>query len=190
MNFLNYSELPILDFIQEYLSCGFLNKVMPVITSLADAGIIWIIAAVVMLCFKKTRKMGLTVGLALVIGLTLGNGVMKPLINRVRPYTLNENIKLLIDPLHDGSFPSGHTLASFEAAGAMMLRNKRFGIPALVLAIVIAFSRLYLYVHYPTDILGGIAFGLLFAFVSYILINKLYAKFGWDADISRKNLLD
>lgn len=180
MNFLNVKELPVLDFIQEHIACGFLDKVMPILTSLADAGIIWIIAAVVMLCFKKTRKMGLTVGIALVMGLILGNGVMKPLINRVRPYTLNEDFKLLIEPLHDGSFPSGHTLASFEAAGAMMLRNKKFGIPALVLAIVIAFSRLYLYVHYPTDILGGIVFGLLFAFVSYILVNKLYKRFNWD----------
>ena len=180
MNFLNTYELPILEYIQEHLACGFLNKVMPVITSLADAGIFWIAVAVVMLFFKKTRKMGLTVGGALILGLVIGNGVLKPLIDRTRPYELSENIKLLIDPLHDGSFPSGHTLASFEAAGAMLLCDRRFGYPALALALVIAFSRLYLFVHYPTDILAGIVLGLLFALVSYTFIKTLYLKFGWD----------
>lgn len=182
MNFLNTYELPVLEFIQEHLACGFLNAVMPIITSLADAGIFWIAVAVVMMFFRKTRKMGLTIGGALVLGLILGNGVLKPLINRTRPYELSENIKLLIEPLHDGSFPSGHTLASFEAAGAMLLCDKRFGYPALALATVIAFSRLYLFVHYPTDILAGIVLGLFFAFVSFIIIKKLYSKFGCDSN--------
>lgn len=180
MDFLNSFELNILEFINEHLSCGFLDKVMPIVTSLADAGIFWIIAAVIMLFFKRTRKMGLTVGVALVLGLAIGNGVLKPLIDRIRPYDFKEamggSVNLLIERLHDGSFPSGHTLASFEAAGAMLLRDKRFGIPALILAIIIAFSRLYLFVHYPTDILGGIVLGLLFAFCAYYIINAVYKK--------------
>ena len=179
MDFLNNFELGILDFIRDNLSCSFLDKVMPVITSLADAGIFWIIVAVIMLCFEKTRKMGLTVGIALVLGLAIGNGMLKPLINRIRPYDV-KGIEPFIEKLHDGSFPSGHTLASFEAAGALMLRDKRYGIPAIVLAVVIAFSRLYLYVHYPTDVLGGIVLGLLFAFLAYIAVNAVYQKFGWD----------
>ncbi len=180
MNFLNNFELGILDFISENLSCSFLDKVMPVITSLADAGIFWIVIAVLMLCFKKTRKTGLTVGVALIFGLAIGNGILKPLIGRIRPYELKGDVELLIEKLHDGSFPSGHTLASFEAAGALMFRDKRFGIPALVLAVVIAFSRLYLYVHYPTDVLGGIVLGLAFAFLAYLVVNAVYKKFGWD----------
>lgn len=179
MDFLNNFELGILDFIRDNLSCSFLDKVMPVITSLADAGIFWIIVAVIMLCFKRTRKAGLTVGIALIFGLAVGNGMLKPLIGRVRPYDV-KGIEPIIEKLHDGSFPSGHTLASFEAAGALMLRDKRFGIPALVLAIVIAFSRLYLYVHYPTDVLAGIVLGLLFAFLAYLVVNALYKKVGWD----------
>ena len=177
MDFFNTYELPVLDFIREHLACTFLDRVMPIITSLADAGIFWIIAAVVMIFFKKTRKMGLTVGLALVFGLVLGNGVLKPLIARIRPYDVKGISDLLIEKLHDGSFPSGHTLASFEAAGAMLLCDKRFGIPAAVLATVIAFSRLYLYVHYPSDVVAGIILGLLFAYVSYLIINALFKRF-------------
>lgn len=179
MEFLNNFELGFLDFIRDNIACPFLDKVMPIITSLADAGIFWIVIAVVMLCFRKTRKMGLTVGIALIFGLAVGNGMLKPLIGRVRPYDV-KGIEPFIEKLHDGSFPSGHTLASFEAAGALMLRDKRFGIPALVLAIVIAFSRLYLYVHYPTDVIAGIVLGLLFAFLAYLVVNALYKKFGWD----------
>ncbi len=182
---INNFELGILDFIQSHMSCTFLDKVMPVITSLADAGIFWIIIAVVMLFFKKTRKMGITMGVALLMGVIVGNCILKPIIDRTRPYDFYYEItglefNLLIDRLHDGSFPSGHTLASFEAAGAMLLRDKRFGIPALVLAIVIAFSRLYLYVHYPSDVLAGIILGLAFAFAAYLIINAVYKKFGFD----------
>ncbi|MBR6808095.1 MAG: phosphatase PAP2 family protein [Clostridia bacterium] len=155
---------------------------MPIITSLADKGIFWILIAVVMLFFRKTRKMGITMGVALVLGLALGNGVLKNLFNRTRPFDVVEGIEPLIEWPHDPSFPSGHTLASFEAAGAMMFYNKKFGISALVVASLIAFSRMYLYVHYPTDILGGIVFGLLFAFLGYLIVNYVYKKFGFDSE--------
>ena len=187
MEFINNFEIGILEFIQSHMSCAFLNAVMPVITSLADAGIFWIIVAVAMLFFKKTRKMGLTMGVALILGLIVGNGILKPIIDRTRPYDFYKEMtgleyNLLIGKLDDGSFPSGHTLASFEAAGAMLFRDRRFGLPALALAVVIAFSRLYLFVHYPSDVLAGIILGLLFAFASYLLINAIYKKYGFDKD--------
>ena len=190
MNFLNQYEIGILDFIQEHLSCGFLNKVMPIITMLGDAGIFWIMIAVIMLFFRQTRKTGLTMGLAMIMGLLIGNATLKPFVARIRPYDVNEGIQLLIEKLHDFSFPSGHTLASFEAAGVLMIcERRRFGYPALALAIIIAFSRLYLYVHYPTDVLAGAALGLLFAYLSYLIINALFRKFAPDFDrsVSRKN---
>jgi len=181
MDFLNSAEIGILDTIQEHLACPFLDAVIPYITKLGDGGIFFILTAVVMLFFKRTRKAGITVGLALVMGLLIGNLTLKPLIARIRPYDWNPDAVLLIDKLHDYSFPSGHTLASFEAAGALMLcHRKTFGYPALALAFVIAFSRLYLYVHYPTDVLAGMILGLLFAGISYCIINVLYRKFGWN----------
>lgn len=171
---MNEFELKILDFIQEHLRCAVLDKVLPIITKLGDAGIFWIIAAIVLLFFKKTRKMGIMTGLALLLGLIIGNLTLKPLVARVRPYDMpGVEMDLLIERLSDKSFPSGHTLASFEAATVLLINDKRLGIPAIVLASIIAFSRLYLYVHYPTDVLGGIVLGVLIAFASCFIVNKV-----------------
>ena len=171
---MNALELKILDFIQENLRCSFLDKVLPVITKLGDAGIFWIIVAIVLLFFKKTRKTGIMAGVALILGLVIGNLTLKPLVARIRPYDMpGVEMELLIERLSDKSFPSGHTLASFEAATVLLINDKRFGIPAIVLASVIAFSRLYLYVHYPTDVLAGIVLGVAIAFASCFIVNKI-----------------
>lgn len=171
---LNQLELPILDAIQS-IRCGFLDTVLPVITAFADHGIGWIAVAVLLLLFKRTRKTGLMAGVALIIGLVVVNMTMKPLFARIRPYDVNEAIKafLLVEPLSDFSFPSGHTLASFEVATVLMMRDKRLGVPALILAVIIAFSRLYLYVHYPTDVLVAIVLGILFGFLGVLIVSKV-----------------
>ncbi len=180
MNALNTAEIAVLDAIQEHVACPFLDAVFPVITLFGESGIFWILTAVVLLFFKKTRRAGVTMGLALLMGLLIGNLCMKPLFARIRPYDWNPDAALLIDTLSDYSFPSGHTLASFEAAGALMLTHRKtLGYPALVIAILVALSRLYLYVHYPTDVLAGMILGLLFAFISYVIIGRLYRKFCW-----------
>ena len=168
--FAEHFDLPILDWIAANLWCPFLNAVMPVITLLGDAGIFWIAIAVVLLFFPKTRKVGLGMGAALIMGLLICNCMLKPLTARIRPYDyqlehFGVTIKLLIEAQHDFSFPSGHTIASFEAAGVIALNNKKWGLPALILASLIAFSRLYLYVHYPTDVLVSVLLGLALAFV-------------------------
>ena len=169
-------DLAILDFIQKNIRCDFLDVIIPPITHLAEAGAIWIAVAVVLILFKKTRKTGFMVGAALLIGLALGNGVLKNVIARTRPYDLDGvTIDLLVNKLHDFSFPSGHTLASFEAATVLMIRDKRMGIPALVLAVIIALTRLYLYVHYPTDVLASVVLGTAFAFLASFLVKKGYA---------------
>lgn len=170
-------DLAILDFIQNTFRCDFLDTVVPYITSTADKGLIWIVLAVVLLCFKKTRKTGLMVGVALLLGLILGNGVMKNLFARTRPYDMpGVEIDLLVKRLSDFSFPSGHTLASFEGAMVIMMRHKKYGIPALVFAIIIALTRLYLYVHFPTDVLAGALLGTLFAFIAVKLVDKVWNK--------------
>lgn len=114
-------------------------------------------------------------GAALVLGLILGNGVLKNLFQRVRPYDLENalvQVPLIAKP-GDWSFPSGHTLASFEAATVLMIRDKRFGIPALILACLIAFSRLYLYVHFPSDVLAGAILGIFFGFLGVLIVGKI-----------------
>lgn len=177
-------DLPILEWIQENVANGFLDFLMPIITIFGDAGIFWIACAAVMLIFPKTRKTGLAMGVALVMGLLVCNICLKPLVARMRPlvYEVEKLGNSAADLLHSGqllvgkpsdfSFPSGHTIASFEAAGVLMLNNKKLGIPALVLAILIAFSRMYLFVHYPTDVLASVVLGTLFAILANYLVKK------------------
>ncbi len=137
------------------------DAVFPLITRLGDAGIIWILLAVVMLLIPKTRKSGVILAAALCVDVVLCNGILKNLFRRVRPCDVNTVIQLLVARPDDFSFPSGHTAASFAAVAALYLAGERkLWLPALTLAVFIAFSRLYLYVHYPTDILGGIAVGI------------------------------
>ncbi len=170
---MNIFELKILDFIQEHIKSGFLDWFMPIVTRLGDGGIFWIVVAVVLLITKKYRKVGAMMGLAMILGLVVGNLTLKPLVGRVRPYDMpGVEIDLLVEKLSDKSFPSGHTLVCFEAATVLMLNDKRLGIPALIIAITVALSRLYLYVHYPTDVMAGIVLGVLFGFIGYITVGK------------------
>jgi len=171
-------DLPILDWIAVNLWCPFLDTVMPAITLLGDAGIFWIALAVALLLFPKTRRVGLGMAFALLMGLLLCNLMLKPLCQRPRPYdyqyeVFGKLIPLIIERQHDFSFPSGHTIASFEAAGVIALNNKRWGIAALVLACLIAFSRLYLYVHYPTDVLASIVLGFALAFLGNWISHRI-----------------
>ncbi len=177
----NGFDLPILRWIATNIANPVLDVIMPVITVLGDAGIFWIAVAVLLLCIPKYRRTGLGMGIALILGLVVCNITLKPLIGRIRPYDyelqqFGNQIHLLIAPLHDGSFPSGHTLASFEAATVLLMNSKKMGIPAMILAVLIAFSRLYLYVHYPSDVLVSVALGIGFAFIGNLLAPKVL---GW-----------
>ncbi len=171
MDFLNPYEQPILDWIRNHIANPFLDAVMPVITDFCEDGIGWIIIAVILLFFRKTRRTGITMGVALLIGLALCNLTLKPLIGRMRPFTFNPDIELIIPYPSEYSFPSGHSASSFEGAFTIFLYHKKWGIPALILAALIAFSRLYLYVHYPTDVIAGCLLGCLFAWMAYLFIN-------------------
>ena len=170
-------DLPILRWIASNLHSAFGDAVMPIVTLLGDAGIFWIAMAAILLFIPKTRKIGLGMGAALLMGLLICNVTLKPLVARIRPcdYELQHfqtQIPLLVEGLHDFSFPSGHTIASFEAATVILLYNKKWGIAAMVLAALIAFSRLYLYVHYPTDVLASVVLGIGIAFLGKFLVEK------------------
>ena len=171
-------DLPILDWIQSNLRCAFLDFIMPIITLFGDAGIFWIACAVILLLIPKYRKVGLSMGFALILGLLVCNVTLKPLCQRIRPYDyqmqyFQKEIVLLIEAQHDFSFPSGHTIASFEACTALMIRNKKLGIPATILAVLIAFSRMYLYVHYPTDVIFSVFAGILFGIIGNLIAKKI-----------------
>lgn len=162
-------DLPVLDWVQANMQSGFMDKFMPFITRFGDHGTFWMIVAALLFLFPKTRKTGLGMAIAMMLGLLVCNVTLKPLVARIRPYDLQEElgvtIQLLGERMHDFSFPSGHTIASFEAAVVMLKNSKKLGIPAMILAVLIAFSRLYLYVHYPTDVIASVLLGTLFALI-------------------------
>ena len=166
-------ELRFLDFLQT-IHTPLLDKILAFITSLGNAGIIWIVLAVVLLILPKMRKTGIIVAAALLMDLVLCNLILKNLVARVRPYDVNTAIAILIKKPLDFSFPSGHTAASFAAMTALFLaKMKKAWIAALVLAVLIAFSRLYFYVHYPTDVLGGAVVGILSGIIGYAVVEKI-----------------
>ena len=175
-------DLPIREWIQANLQSPFMDKFMPFITVFGNGGIFWIACAVLLMFIPKTRRIGFGMAFALTMGLVVCNMVLKPGVARIRPYDLQETLGVTIDLLikrsHDFSFPSGHTIASFEACTVLMLGNKKLGIPATLLAILIAFSRLYLYVHYPTDVITSIFLGTAFGFIGWALAKKLPLKKG------------
>ena len=172
-------DLPVLDWIAANLWCPFLDAVMPIITHLGDGGIFWIALALILLCIPTTRKTGAAMGIALLMGLLVCNLALKPLVGRIRPFDFQllqgKVIPLLIEAPRDFSFPSGHTIASFEAATVLMLRHRKAGIAALVLACLIGFSRLYLYVHYPTDVIASVVLGTLIGMIAHVAVNKAFA---------------
>ena len=174
-------DLPVLDWIQANLKSAVMDTVMPIITVFGDAGIFWMVIAALLFIIPKTRKTGLGMAIAMMIGLIVCNITLKPLVARIRPYDLQLQefgitIQLLGDKMHDFSFPSGHTIASFEAAVVMLKNSKKLGIPAMILAVLISFSRLYLYVHYPTDVIASIILGTLFALIGNALAGLIAPK--------------
>ncbi len=165
-------EIQILNWIQT-LRTPFLDNIVPLITKLGDAGIFWIILTLVLLLIPKTRKSGILLAIALVCNAILCNLILKILVARTRPFDINTAVELLIEAPKDYSFPSGHTSASFASVTALYLAGeKKLWKITLVLAVLIALTRLYLYVHYPTDVLGGIVVGCLSGYVGWIIVKK------------------
>lgn len=169
-------EIKLLDLIQG-LRTPVGDSVMCFITTLGNAGMIWIFLAVVLLLLPKTRKSGAVLMTALILDVVLCNGILKNVFARVRPCDVNTAVQLLIPRPDDYSFPSGHTAASFAATAALFFAGERkLFKPALVLAVLIAFSRLYLYVHYPTDILSGILVGIVCGYAGMLCMNQILIK--------------
>lgn len=161
----------ILVWIQENLRNEYLTPIMKFITHLGDSGIIWIVLAVLFLVFSRTRKTGVLMIFSLLGSLLINNMILKNLVARVRPYEAVEGLHRMIEAQGDLSFPSGHTGSSFAAAVVIYLMcPKKYGIPAMILAVLIAVSRLYVGVHYPTDVLFGALSGTLIAW----LICRIY----------------
>ena len=177
---MNIFESGIILWIQENIRGPVGDVFWKLITHLGDEGILWIAMGIVLLFFKKTRPIGFTVLLSLLLDFLVINVALKELVARPRPFVVNE----LIEPLVGGvspyrSFPSGHSGGSFAAMFALYRWvPKKIGIPVLFLASLVALSRLYVGVHYPTDILGGFFIGLVCSMVAFFIVKLVMNKMG------------
>lgn len=171
-------EFWILDFLQT-LHHPLTDALMKGASFLGNGGSLWIILTIVLLCIPKTRTAGIVMAVSLCADALLCNVLLKPAVARIRPYDVNTAVSLLIKAPSDYSFPSGHTAASFAAVSALYFTGqKRLGTIFLIFAVVIAFSRMYLYVHYPTDILGGIVIGILSGYIGFRATKKIKKRYG------------
>ncbi len=168
-------EQQILDGIQT-LQGPVMDRAMVIISTLGNMGAIWIVVALIFLASKRYRGCGIVILMGLTLGLIVGNGVLKNLIARQRPSWVNQQIVLLVKNPWDYSFPSGHTMHSVIAAIIIFRGNRKMGIGAFIVTALIAFSRMYLYVHYPTDILGGAIIGGIIAFSVIAIYDKLLCR--------------
>ncbi len=169
-------DFSILNFIRKHCTNKFLDFLMPKITHLADFGAVWMLFAGYMLFSKPDRNNGILLFLELAIGVCLASLILKPITKRSRPFWIKTEVVPIIKKTpSDYSFPSGHTLASFISATFITMTAPHLAIIAIPLAILISFSRLYLYVHFPSDVFFSMLLGIAIPLVSYsFLYTKLF----------------
>ena len=165
----------ILLLIQDFLRNNTLTSVFIFITNLGNRGFIWTLISIVLFIFPKTRKIGCMGICALILSMVINNMVLKNLVERSRPFDTITTLVPLIHKPADFSFPSGHTASAF-AAGYLFYRKlpKKIGIPILILAFSIGISRLYLGVHYPSDVIAGMLCGITISYMAEVIINALF----------------
>lgn len=167
----------ILFYVQDNLRSEVLNNVVVWFTSLGNAGLIWVLLIAAFILYKGTRKEGFGCAISLLLCFIVVNLFLKNAVARVRPYDALEQIRCLVAPQADYSFPSGHTAIAFAASvPVFIISNKKLGIVMIIFSILMAFSRIYVCVHYPTDVIGGAVIGILCGVVTGMVIYpKLYS---------------
>ncbi|WP_315108361.1 phosphatase PAP2 family protein [Clostridium intestinale] len=180
MDFIKTLDLNTFDFIQKYLSNTFLDRILPIITNLGQGGAIWIVISLALIISRKYRKAGLLTLAVLLINYLIGDVALKNIIERERPFISIEGIKLIVKPPSSFSFPSGHTSSAFAAATILSLHIKKYSFLFITLACIIGFSRIYLYVHYLSDVIAGMCLGIVVAMICNIIwenfLEKKFAK--------------
>lgn len=166
-------DIRFLTFLHEHLRSPAATSFWKFITLFGDAGIFWIILTLILLIRKRTRRTGLACTISLVLDFVVVNVLIKNLVARPRPYDLFPHIESLAGRMSDYSYPSGHTAAAFACSLVLVrMLPKKYGIPLVVLSALIAFSRLYLGVHYPTDVIGGFLIGCLTSWIGCKVVRR------------------
>lgn len=167
MNFITKIDISILNLIQN-LKSPLMNKIMTTITAFGNMGIFWILLIIIFLTTKEYKKMAKFMIVCMLVNVVIVNLIIKPAVGRQRPFEIVEGIKLLVLKPQDPSFPSGHSAISFCMLTTILFfsKSKTINIMASLLAILISFSRLYLYVHFPSDIFCGIIIGVLSSLIT------------------------
>ena len=164
------SDYKILKYINKHMKCKFLDKLMPIITGLGNGGLVWILIAVIMLK-KGEYKFCLAILLAIASSAGIVEGIIKPIVRRSRPFFREyKEAEILIKKPIGYSFPSGHSASSFAVATVCIFGGIPFSYLFLILAILISFSRMYLFVHYPTDVVCGGIFGIIIGYIISLYI--------------------
>ena len=184
---INAFDHSILLWIQESLRSAAATPAVTFITHLGDKGIFWILLTLVLIAFRRTRRIGVACLISMVFGLVITNVVIKNWAARIRPYDFFNDLTVIIERQKDFSFPSGHTTNAFACAWVIFrMAKKRYGVPALVLAILIALSRRYVGVHYPTDVFAGVVIGILSAECARLIVRTLRRHVKWFRAFTRK----
>ena len=163
-------------FVMNNLKNPFLDTFFKFITFLGDFGLIWVLTAIIFLFIKRLRPFGLTIIFMIILGYLFNDIIFKLLFHRIRPFISDPTISLIIKAPNGYSLPSGHAFSSFTCATIIFFADKKLGIAALILAALIAFSRVYLLVHYATDVIVGTAEGIIFGIVACVALNYLKKK--------------
>ena len=175
-------EISFLNSIQTGIGNPVLDQFFKYFTMLGDP-IVFIVFCLILLVPRRTRKMGFQIGIAMLLGVLIGNLILKNAVARPRPFTqpgaLIDAAHLLIKQPSDYSFPSGHTMAAFNAALIVFYNDKRWGVLALFGAVMLAFSRMYVFVHYPTDIIGGIFIAVFSSLIAFSVCKELFARYAF-----------
>ena len=175
-------EANILYWIQENLRTPFLNGFASVLGLVGELGILWIALTLILMAKKNTRKLGIFCGISVLLTFITVTLIIKPIVNRPRPYAVFDYLTTVGIVPHDSSFPSGHASNAFACAWVLFRKDRgRLGIPALIAAILISLSRVFCGIHYPSDVLCGALIGIFMSEVSIRAfkrpVKKLFIRF-------------